>query len=212
MHPDIESVLPEIAFAALLGEVLRECAREPLLFLDAARSDSTLVRIARNGAARPDPFDEILTEVYESTRRPMLEWAARVTPDPEELVRGAFIRVYARRPETGDLRDHLWRGARKLVRDTRGRTGTRREPVQDEEIESLARRAELSFEDTITVRHMLIAALATLPGREREAVVLHGYTGAGHAEVARMMGAPPGAVPVYVRAGLATIRERLGLA
>ncbi|MBP2192801.1 RNA polymerase sigma factor [Nocardia goodfellowii] len=216
MQPDNGRVLSEAAVEALLGAVLRECALEPLLLLDAARSGSALVRIARAGAAGPDPFDEILTDAYESTRREMIDWAAgELTPagSAEGVVRTAFMRVYARRPDItdpGEMRAYLWHATEKLVRDTsHHHTADRLEPAGDEHIAMLADRVGVSFDDTITVRHMVIAALETIPQREREAVVLRGYEDSGYAEVARIMGSSQDAARSYVRDALARIHERL---
>ncbi|WP_194818144.1 RNA polymerase sigma factor [Nocardia sp. XZ_19_385] len=213
MQPDDGRALSEAAIEALLAEVLRECALEPLLLLDAARSGSTLVRIARNGAAGPDPFDEILIDAYESTRAPMIGWATAEVTDPEDIVRTAFMRVYARRPditEAEDMREYLWRTTENLIRDTpRHKTADRLDPAGDERIALLAERTGLSFEDTITLRHMLIAALETLPQREREAVVLRGYEGSTYAEIGLIMGLAPDTVESHIHDALAEVSARL---
>ncbi|MEV6278942.1 sigma-70 family RNA polymerase sigma factor [Nocardia sp. NPDC051832] len=216
MQPDNGTALPEAAIAALLTEVLRECAVEPLLLLDAARSGSALVRIARNGAAEPHPFDEILTDAYESTRGRMIGWATGELTDhaaAEAVVRTAFMRVYARRPDiagAGEMRAYLWRTTEELVRSAPDRAGAdRRAPAGEERVALLAEQAGLSFEDTITVRHILIAALGTLPQRAREAVVLRGYEGGSYAEVALIMGTAAEAVQSAVEVALAELRARL---
>lgn len=217
MPSDCGITLREIALEALLREVLRECAREPLLLLSPG-AGCALVRIAGDATPEPDRFDEILLEAFESAGELMIGWTARQLgnrTDAEDVVQTALMRVYARRPEITDaeeMRRYLWTTTRNLVVDAWRRAGAERDHLEldgEGRIALLADRAGLPFEDQITLRHLLIAALDRLPQREREAVVLRTYEGNTYAETAAIMGLASGTVKAYVHSALAKVRAEL---
>ncbi|MFD0000366.1 RNA polymerase sigma factor [Nocardia sp. NPDC127526] len=280
------AALRDAAFEALLGEVLRECAQEPLLLVAATESDNALLRIARApepaapvpakrrwlrpgprqpscppvesyppqqpylpppqpgrgwqpspppsqqprwpvpAPERPTPrrapaqttFDEILVIAYESISEILVGWAAKQVGDrgdAEDIVQTALMRVYARQPDitrVDEMCSYLWATVKNLVRDSWRRAAAERErldPDGEERIAALAERAELPFDDLITLRHLLIAALDQLPRREREAVVLRTYEGNTYAETAAIMGLSSGTVKAYVHSALAKVRAGL---
>jgi RNA polymerase sigma factor (sigma-70 family) len=57
---------------------------------------------------------------------------------------------------------------------------------------------------------VLWQALRQLPSRQREAIVLRYYLDLPEAEVARLLGVPPGTVKSWTHRGLARLRDRLG--
>jgi RNA polymerase sigma factor (sigma-70 family) len=57
---------------------------------------------------------------------------------------------------------------------------------------------------------VLWQALQQLPGRQRTAIVLRYYLDLPEAEVARLLGVPPGTVKSWTHRGLARLRDRLG--
>ncbi|MFJ9416592.1 RNA polymerase sigma factor [Streptomyces sp. NPDC101227] len=63
--------------------------------------------------------------------------------------------------------------------------------------------------DTAADRALLVAALARLPERAREAVVLRHVVGMSYAEVAEVQRCPVGTVKAQVSRGLGTLRELL---
>ncbi|MEV6767807.1 sigma-70 family RNA polymerase sigma factor [Nocardia sp. NPDC051030] len=208
----------EAAFEALLGAILHECARDPLLLLEAVESGAALIRIARDRAAPPDPFDEILLEAFESARELLLGWTGKQVgdrADAEDIVQTALMRIYARHPDLAtaeEMRAYLWTVTKNLVRDAWRRAATDRThltPDGDDRIALLADQAGLPFDDVITLRHTLIAALDQLPHREREAIVLRTYEGNTYAETAEIMGLASGTVKAYVHSALAKVRGAL---
>jgi RNA polymerase sigma-70 factor (ECF subfamily) len=123
----------DIALTALLGAVLRECAREPLTLLTDV-GDASLIRIGRADQRAPEPFDELLLDAYESASEMLLAYATREMrnrTDAEDIVQTAFMRVFARRPEgitdAEALRKYLWRTAKNLIADARTRAARDRE-------------------------------------------------------------------------------------
>ena len=88
---------------------------------------------------------------------------------------------------------------------------------------SLLRRAVVEARHTLTSRPqewhepdfggddlVLWQALRQLPGRQRMAIVLRYYLDLPEAEVARVLGVPPGTVKSWTHRGLARLRDRLG--
>ena len=62
---------------------------------------------------------------------------------------------------------------------------------------------------TVEVRDLIIRALATLPPRQREVVVLRDIQGLSAEEVCRMLGLAPGNVRVLLHRGRLRLREAL---
>jgi RNA polymerase sigma factor (sigma-70 family) len=59
-------------------------------------------------------------------------------------------------------------------------------------------------------RERILAALALLPQRQREAVVLRYYADLSEAQIAAAMGVSAGSVKRHASRGLAALRDRLG--
>jgi len=59
-------------------------------------------------------------------------------------------------------------------------------------------------------RLRVLAALAALPFRRREVLVLRYYAGLSEAEIARVLGISPGTVKSTAARGLAALARRLG--
>jgi RNA polymerase sigma factor (sigma-70 family) len=73
--------------------------------------------------------------------------------------------------------------------------------------------AQLSAEaDVIRAeeRHQVLTALASLPARRREVLVLRYYLGLSEAEIARTLGISQGSVKSAAARGIATLARRLG--
>lgn len=66
------------------------------------------------------------------------------------------------------------------------------------------------FEHDSTLRLALVAALAALPRRQRDAVVLRYLAGRNEREVAEALGVSPGTVKTHTHRGLAALRRSLG--
>ncbi len=175
---------------------------------------------ARRASGVPS-FDELLVAVVGSTHDTLLASVARQVGsriDAEDIVQTALLRVYRTKPditEEDKLRAYLWAAAANLVRDAWRRSAdTRRqhETYGGVQVASLADRAEPNIDDLIALRHTVLAALCTLPPREREAVVLRAFEGNTYAETAEIMGVTTGTVKGYVHNALARVRALLAAA
>lgn len=130
--------------------------------------------------------------------------------DPEDIAQEAFARLLRR---YGSLRDagaalgyvratvcNLTRNRQRHLRVVRLRTQA--EPVAD--VESSEQAALLREE-----RQQVIDALAALPARRREAIVLRYWLGLSEAEIAAAMGVSAGTVKSQVSRGLAALGKTL---
>jgi RNA polymerase sigma factor (sigma-70 family) len=70
--------------------------------------------------------------------------------------------------------------------------------------------ASQTFEDDATLRLALAEALAKLPTRQREAVVLRYLSGLSEADVAALTGVTNGTVKTHLHRGIHALRARLG--
>ena len=117
----------------------------------------------------------------------------------EELVQEAFARVYLRWDKVEAPIAYVRRAVVNACRDALRRRRIERR--------WLARRHEPAGDDG--ERHYLDDALATLPSRERIALVLRYYEGLSEAEIADAMDCPPGTVKSLVHRGTARLREQI---
>jgi RNA polymerase sigma factor (sigma-70 family) len=130
--------------------------------------------------------------------------AARIVGDQstaEDVAAEALARAYARWAKVGSLpyRDAwVMRVASNVAIDT----VRKRQPVQTPALAS-------TFEDATAVRLALAAALAKLPARQREAVVLRYIAGYSEADVSAALGISVNSVKTHVSRGLASLRTRL---
>jgi len=171
-------------------------------------------------AAAPVPrvsTDEMAAEVdlrdlYKSERRSLVQLAwllVRDQGEAEELVQEAFVKAYLAWGRLDDptqalayLRSVVLNGARSRLRHLRvvERT-TLPAPASGESAETAALAGEQH-------RHML-AALAELPTRQKECVVLRYYCDLSQAEVAAALEISVGSVKTHVHRGLAALSSRL---
>jgi RNA polymerase sigma factor (sigma-70 family) len=155
--------------------------------------------------------DEEFAEAYPALFHASLRLAHRMTRDPglsEEIAAETLARAYAR---WGQVRDAAsptaWvqRVTANLVID-----GARRRRVATEAVPLLAADDDLlHIEDQVTLRLVLVAALATLPRKQREALVLRYLAGVEEPELSRTLGTSPSSARTHVQRGLAALRRRL---
>jgi RNA polymerase sigma-70 factor (sigma-E family) len=169
---------------------------------------------ADDASARAWSADDAVTALYLSQYRPLVRLATLLTRDlglAEEIVQDCFVALHQRwrrlrDPEAGTayLRRCVVNGSRSALR-RRGvaerfalRTGER-EPAPS--AESLALAAGTHAD--------VLAAVRTLPARQREALVLRYYLDLSEMQTAEVMGVSTGAVKSHTARALAALRRVL---
>ena len=161
---------------------------------------------------RPVSADEALTTLYRQHYRSLLRLAALLLDEPaacEDVVQEAYIRV---RSASGALRDpskalaYLRQTVVNLSRSTLRRrlVALRHAPKPMPDAAGADEGAFARLERAAVVR-----ALAELPRRQREAVVLRYYGDLSEAQIAAAIGVSPGAVKSYCSRGLAALAHLL---
>ena len=123
----------------------------------------------------------------------------------EDIAAEALARAYSRWSSIADLpwRDGwVLRVTTNLAIDATRRRG-RTLPV-------VATDGGIDEGDVVAVRMALVAALHSLPKRQRDAITLRYVAGLGEAETARALGVSPGTVKTHLHRGVAALRVRLG--
>ncbi len=159
-----------------------------------------------------DELTDKLTDLYQENYRQLLRIAVLLVDDrgsAEDIVQDAFVRVYDSRTRLRDpdkalafLRQAVLNRARSVLR--RRRVARRYQPrlaTRDTQPDDTGRGVD---------RAVLSAALAQLPRRQREAIVLRYYADLSEARTAGVMGCSPGAVKAYCSRGAARLVELLG--
>jgi len=174
--------------------------------------------IRRVSRATAEAFEGRLAQAYRERSTLLVRYAARKVNDharAEDVVQRVFEKILRRhrvdRPEVRNLEAYLLtavcneinRELRSVISDRQTLTLEPTEP----EAERPSQRVDVSAE--VTDALALRAALAELPPREREAVVLRTQWQLSVAEAAEIMGLSSGAVKRYTADGLRRLRERL---
>jgi RNA polymerase sigma factor (sigma-70 family) len=129
--------------------------------------------------------------------------------DPEDIAQEAFTRLMNKEPDLGDARAALAYLRAIVVNLTRNRhrhlrvVRLRGPAAADAES---CEQAAIAYED----HQEVIAALAGLPRRRREAIVLRYWLDLPEREIAAAMGVSPGTVKSHVSRGLAALARVLG--
>ena len=126
--------------------------------------------------------------------------------DPEDIAQEAFTRLMNKQPDPGDAASTLAYLRAIVVNLTRNRHRHLRVARQHAPAIAAAASCELGYEDHSEV----IAALAGLPRRRREAIVLRYWLDLPEREIAAAMGVSPGTVKSHVSRGLAALARTLG--
>jgi RNA polymerase sigma factor (sigma-70 family) len=129
--------------------------------------------------------------------------------DPEDIAQEAFTRLMNREPALGDAQAALAYLRAIVVNLTRNRHRhlrvVRRHTAAAAAADS-CEQAAIAYED----HREVIAALAGLPSRRREAIVLRYWLDLPEREIAAAMGVSPGTVKSHVSRGLAALARALG--
>jgi RNA polymerase sigma-70 factor, ECF subfamily len=150
--------------------------------------------VARARAGDLEAFDQIM-RLHE---KPVLSTALRLVgnlADAQDIAQEAFLRLYRnlhKLPDHLEARKWLYRVTVNLCND-HFRKNTRAEPLSGTDPVSLARDPELSVL-ALERGRVLEMALATLPRKERAAIVLRDVEGLSTREVAGILGSSEGTV------------------
>ncbi|HYZ88912.1 MAG TPA: RNA polymerase sigma factor, partial [Myxococcales bacterium] len=173
----------------------------PSLAILRFQSDERLVALARSGHERP--FEAIV----ERYRRALLRHARRIAGDAraDDVVQQALVAAWTaleRGDEVRDLRAWLYRIVyNTALNSLRGQ----RECSELREFAAAGGTPQEVLEDKLFVRETL-ETLATLPERQREALLRTAIEGHSYAEVAQALGLSDGAVRQLIHRARATVR------
>jgi RNA polymerase sigma-70 factor (ECF subfamily) len=115
-----------------------------------------------------------------------------------DAVAEAFAQALRRGPAIREPLPWLWRAAFRIAAGELKDRNRMRNVMMDRPYEFVEPATDL------------VAALATLPHRQRAAIVLHHYAGHSTREIAAIIGSTPPAVRVYLYRGRKRLRELLG--
>ncbi len=146
-----------------------------------------------------EAFDPLFARAYRVARRILVDSASA-----EDVAAETMARAYA---HWGKIGRQSWREgwvvrvASNLALDlVRRRSRMVDAPMAEDSVE----------DDDVAVRLALAEALALLPRRQREVVVLRHLAGLSEAEVAEALRVSTGSVKTHLHRGVASLRIRLG--
>jgi len=158
-------------------------------------------------------WDDALIDLYRAQRLPLLRLAVLLTDDPgvaEDVVQDAFLALQRRwhavdPAAAGYLRTSVLNGVRTLYR----RRGVARRHLHATGPRDDAPSADLAVLLSEEQRE-IVAALRTLPRRQREVLVLRYWSELSEAEIAAALGVARGTVKSSASRGLASLQKHLG--
>jgi len=128
----------------------------------------------------------------------------------EDIAQEAFLRILRAAPRyrpTASFRTYLYRIATRLCRDQRRRSSPSLCPDLDAQLGTAAAPEGLVADDQ--TRAAVRAALASLPVKQREAVILRYYESLRYDEISQVMGVSPKAIERLLTRGRAGLAKRL---
>jgi len=156
--------------------------------------------------------DQAVTVLHAAHYRSLVRTAAFLlhrSDLAEEVVQDAFVGLHRRWARVRDpekaaayLRQSTVNGARSAGR--RSATAIRKQPVLEAGLAAVPDPAT-----TVVERDAVLRALATLPERQREVLVLRYYADLSEAAIADALGISPGTVKAHASRGLAALRPTL---
>lgn len=161
------------------------------------------------GADAPAGLDQLYREHYRS----LVRLAAMLIDDVatcEEVVQDAFVAVHRRGLDGVDelrvpayLRSAVLNGARSQLR--RRAVRRRLAPVPEHRTQASSEQGALDAEE----RRVVLAAVRSLPDRQRDVLILRYWLDLGEAEIAVTLGIAPGTVKTHAKRGLVALASRL---
>ncbi len=174
-----------------------------------ANLDADLEAASAVPPAEPPPVESYLEDLFRTRYLEMVRLAGLLgADDPEDIAQEAFTRMMNRRPRLRDTQAALAYLRAIVCNLTRNRhrhlrVARMRAPVAaDRDFCEQADSGREEHED-------VIAALAALPSRRREAIVLRYWLDLPEREIAAAMGISQGTVKSHVSRGLATLARVL---
>jgi len=164
------------------------------------------------GAGADLDADHAMTALYSLHYRSLVRLAAFLvhnTAAAEELVQDSFVAVHSAWQRLQDT-DHALSYLRQSVMN-RSRSLLRRRAVVDKIAPNLTPGSPVTEQAAVIQpqRSALLAALQTLPARQREVLVLRYYAGMSEAEIASAMGISKGAVRSHTARAMSSLRAEL---
>jgi RNA polymerase sigma-70 factor (sigma-E family) len=162
---------------------------------------------------RPETAAPGIAGLFRAHHEELVRLAAllvRDQPTAEDVVQDVFARVYARGSAGGGgselsyIRAAVLNGCRTVLR--RRAVDRRRGAHGRADVAASAEREAMLAED----RRQVLAALAALPTRRREVLVLRYYLDLSEAEIAAVLGISTGTVKSTAARGLAALARVLG--
>lgn len=166
-----------------------------------------------------DPFkvdDDTLTELFHRHHLELVRLAVLLTHDEqtaEDVVQDVFARLHARRAsgrpgeELAYIRASVLNACRSVLRRrVVARRADLTRDVLDERAAASAEAEAIRAED----RRQVLIALAALPDRRREVLILRYYLGLSEAEIAKTLGISQGTVKSAASRGIAALARALG--
>jgi RNA polymerase sigma-70 factor (sigma-E family) len=126
----------------------------------------------------------------------------------EDLLQEALVKTLMAWPRLRD-RDRLEAYSRRIIVTT-SISWRRRRSFHERPLEVLPERSATDPADAVVTHGVVIAALRTVPPRQRAAIVLRYYQDLTEQQTAEAMGCSVGAVKSQVSAGLRRLRGALG--
>ena len=175
-------------------------------------TDTLLAGVTLEPVAKEWDATQAVTEIYTTHYRSLVRLAVLLVRDvatAEEVVQDSFVAMHGatRRLRDSDkalsyLRQSVVNRSRSVLRHRVVVDRNAPKPVPD--MPSAEQGALLLLE-----RSAVIAALRTLPARQREALVLKFYADLSEAQIAASMGISQGAVKSHTARGMASMRAVL---
>jgi RNA polymerase sigma factor (sigma-70 family) len=160
--------------------------------------------------ALPHPDGSYAEELFRARYLEMVRLAGLLgADDPEDIAQEAFTRLMDKEPDLPDAQAALGYLRVIVVNLTRNRhrhLGVVRRHTTVVAGPQSCEQAAIAYED----HREVIAALADLPRRRREAIVLRYWLDLPEREIAAAMGVSPGTVKSHVSRGLAALARTLG--
>jgi RNA polymerase sigma-70 factor (sigma-E family) len=162
------------------------------------------------GTAAVNDAGVVVEELYRAHYRSLVGLAVLLVRDvgtAEEVVQDSFVAMH-----------HAWQGLRDREKAlaylrqsvvNRSRSVLRRRVVADRKAHALLADAAITDHGAILDRSEVVAALRTLPGRQREVVVLKFYADMTEAQIAQTLQISQGAVKSHTSRAMTALRTVL---